>query len=214
MATTASRTDARDARSRGTTSSAASGVPRAIDRTAAAVFSGLRAASTTVAPAPASARAVARPSPPLAPVTTAVRPRRSTMSRSDQVMAADRLNEWSFMHRKPMRERPWLPHPVDGVVRRWGCLALDAVMRYEARRTGIGTRNGGRRLGPNVEHPRPGHWGKSPRRGSASRAGEHAAIERLTDLAPPYRPVHAHGHCSMCDGLGRFGHDTRSIDDG
>src|SRR5438046_7621506 len=52
--------------------------------------------------------------------------------------------------------------------------------------------------------------GKGPRRGSASRAGEHAAIERLADLAPPYRPVHAHGVCSMCEGLGRFGHDTRS----
>ena len=57
-----------------------------IRASAAAVFDGSRAARTTCAPAPASASAVWNPSPPFAPVTTAVRPARSGMSVSVQAM--------------------------------------------------------------------------------------------------------------------------------
>src|SRR5881394_4651975 len=54
--------------------------------TASVAFSWLREAITTVASAPARARAVSRPSPPLAPVTTAVRPLRSGMSAAPQLI--------------------------------------------------------------------------------------------------------------------------------
>jgi hypothetical protein len=70
----AARTDACEGRSNGTSSSAASGAVVRISSTAAAAFSWLRTAITTCAPFAASARAVSSPSPPLAPVTTTVRP--------------------------------------------------------------------------------------------------------------------------------------------
>jgi len=53
---------------------------------AASVFAVLRAASRTHAPALASARAVSRPSPPDAPVTTASLPVRSTPCRASSVV--------------------------------------------------------------------------------------------------------------------------------
>ena len=68
------RTEARSARSSGRTS--APGMPAA----AAAPLAVSRTASTTRAPAPASAWAAARPIPELAPVTIAVRPERSGRS--------------------------------------------------------------------------------------------------------------------------------------
>ena len=76
----AAATDERSPRSSGTTSSDAAGYRWTIRATAVVVFAGSRAARTTCAPAPASASADCRPSPPFAPVTTAVRPLRSGMS--------------------------------------------------------------------------------------------------------------------------------------
>src|SRR4051794_40619898 len=80
MRSAAARTEAWFERSSSTTSSDASGWVASMSATAAATFSWLRAAITTWAPAAASARAVSRPSPPLAPVTTAVRPSCEGMS--------------------------------------------------------------------------------------------------------------------------------------
>ena len=78
----ASRIDASDARSSRCNSSRASGTVDRIWSTAAAPRSGLRTASTTVAPWAASCRAVSRPSPEFAPVTIATRPVWSGMSAS------------------------------------------------------------------------------------------------------------------------------------
>ena len=79
MVSAASRIEACDPRSRDTTSREASGLPDSIDSLAVAALSRLRAAITTWAPAPARARAVSRPRPLLAPVTTAMRPVKSGM---------------------------------------------------------------------------------------------------------------------------------------
>src|SRR3546814_18339017 len=57
---------------------------------AASALASLRLGITTCAPAPASAFAVFRPSPPLAPVTTATRTAWSGMSAVVQLMAIDR----------------------------------------------------------------------------------------------------------------------------
>ena len=91
----AARTDACEARSSATSSSEASGALARISSTAAAAFSWLRTAITTCAPFAASCRAVSSPSPPLAPVTTAVRPCWSGMSAALQLMTI-LLNECSF----------------------------------------------------------------------------------------------------------------------
>ena len=68
------RTDSSAARSSTRASTAASGVSAVIRSRAASPLARSRAVITTVAPAAASARAVSRPRPLLAPVTTARRP--------------------------------------------------------------------------------------------------------------------------------------------
>src|SRR5215469_1720844 len=93
----AARTDACEARSSATSSSAASGALLRISPTAAAAFFWLRTAITTCAPFAASWRAVSSPSPPLAPVTTAVRPCWPVMFAALQFMMPT-LNECSFGH--------------------------------------------------------------------------------------------------------------------
>jgi len=70
-------TDACEARSSSTSSNAGSAVSARICSTAFAALAWLRTAMTTWAPLAASTFAVCRPSPPFAPVTTAVRPVRS-----------------------------------------------------------------------------------------------------------------------------------------
>ena len=63
---------------------------------AAAAFAWSRAAITTWAPAPASARAVSRPRPPLAPVTTATRPRGRGCRQPSRSCLSCVVNECSF----------------------------------------------------------------------------------------------------------------------
>ena len=70
----AALTEAWSPRSSSTSSSEASGFVPLMSSIAALAFSWLRAAITTWAPAAARAREVSSPNPPLAPVTTAVRP--------------------------------------------------------------------------------------------------------------------------------------------
>src|SRR3712207_8280369 len=74
-----------------------------IRASAASVLAGSRAARTTCAPAPASASAVCRPSPPFAPVTTAVRPR------SEEHTSELQLRQYlvcRLLLEKKKRERP------------------------------------------------------------------------------------------------------------
>ena len=73
-----------DARSRRTTDALAPADAAAIWSAARPALSAFRQARTTWAPRPASTRAACRPSPVLAPVTTAVFPARSGMSASVQ----------------------------------------------------------------------------------------------------------------------------------
>jgi hypothetical protein len=84
------RTEARLERSSSSSAREAAGASARIDATADSPLSRLRQASTTAAPALASACAAASPSPLLAPVTTTVRPAWSGMSAAVHFSAIQR----------------------------------------------------------------------------------------------------------------------------
>src|ERR1700761_163573 len=87
------RTESSAARSSSTVRSWAPGTASRIRPAAAAALTGLRQARTTAAPCRASSRAVWKPRPVLAPVTTAVRPRRSGRSASVHRWLMDALRK-------------------------------------------------------------------------------------------------------------------------
>src|SRR4051794_30268473 len=141
----------RSPRSSGTTSSDADGYRSRMRVSASPVLAGSRAARTTCAPAPASASAVWKPSPPFAPVTTAVRPVWSGMSLSVQPMRtashADR-HQNALRGTSQVREAPLsaersersadLQHGIVGVALGAGpveCRRVRLVLRVLARPT-------------------------------------------------------------------------------
>ena len=176
------RTDARSARSSSASSSSAPGASIWSRSTAPAPRSWSRQATTTWAPALATARAVSNPSPLLAPVTTITRPVSGGMSAV--VHGAIAPDHRQSGRPRPRRNRTSNVRSGTGDGPREG-------RRAEVRCDPIGNRpaRGGRSTGPAPRHRHRGRHLEGARVGAARGTGGHRGDRRRLRRCAPAVPT-------------------------